>query len=244
MIGEGAYGKIFISTVGNINVAVKIISKKGKSNEYLEKFLPRELEAASKLKHENIINVFDVMESKNSVYIVMELAQGGDLLDKITEEGPLSKEEAQKIFKQIVEAVEYMHRQNMAHRDLKLENILLDSECKVKVTDFGFSKTVQKNELSNTFCGSAVYTAPEILKGEAYDAFKADVWSLGVILYGLVYGALPFQEGSIIQVVQKTISLPQMKVDKDCEELIISMLEPEAAKRANLSDILSSKWFN
>ncbi|KAL3871723.1 hypothetical protein ACJMK2_039706 [Sinanodonta woodiana] len=229
MIGEGAYGKIFISTVGNINVAVKIISKKGKSNEYLEKFLPRELEAASKLKHENIINVFDVMESKNSVYIVMELAQGGDLLDKITEEGPLSKEEAQKIFKQIVEAVEYMHRQNMAHRDLKLENILL---------------LMQKNELSNTFCGSAVYTAPEILKGEAYDAFKADVWSLGVILYGLVYGALPFQEGSIIQVVQKTISLPQMKVDKDCEELIISMLEPEAAKRANLSDILSSKWFN
>ncbi|KAK3592808.1 hypothetical protein CHS0354_009252 [Potamilus streckersoni] len=208
----------------------------------------RELEAASKLKHENIINVFEVMESKNSVYIVMELAQGGDLLDKITEEGPLSKEQAQKIFKQIVEAVEYMHRQNMAHRDLKLENILLDSEGNVKVTDFGFSKTVNKNELSNTFCGSAVYTAPEILKGEAYNAFKADVWSLGVILYGLVYGTLPFQESNLSQIllgqVQKMISFPDMKADKDCEELIMRMLEPEVAKRANLSDILSSKWLN
>lgn len=253
-LGSGSYSKVKLacntaSTMGEL-VAVKIVDREKAPKDYLEHFLPRELHIWARLRHPNLVQLFDYFEVNNRMYMVLEFLNEGDALTYIQKNGMISEKVAKSWMLQIIEAVKYMHDRNVAHRDLKLENLLLTDHCMtVKLCDFGFVKEVGVNEdLSQTFCGSKAYAAPEILKGQAYDPKKGDVWALGVIMYILVTGKMPFDESKGSKRIvedQKSLRLQwnkTVRISPRCHQLIIQMLTWDFSERPAISKILQDEW--
>lgn len=166
-LGEGSYAKVrrAYSRKLKLHVAVKIVDRKKAPEDFLKRFLPRELSIIQRLEHPHIIRVYEVFDIGDKVFVVMDIASGGDLLSYIKSRGFVKENLAKKIFLQLLEAVKHCHGHGVLHRDLKCENILLDEGNNVKITDFGFAKHYDKSALCKTFCGSAAYAAYEILKG-------------------------------------------------------------------------------
>uniref|UniRef100_A0A673V8Y3 non-specific serine/threonine protein kinase n=1 Tax=Suricata suricatta TaxID=37032 RepID=A0A673V8Y3_SURSU len=193
-LGEGSYGKVksAYSERLKLNTAVKIIDRRKAPTDFLGKFLPREIEILPRLNHRSIVKTYEIFETSDGrVYIVMELAARGDLLQLVQTRGALPEDEARDKFHQLSSAIKYCHDLNVVHRDLKLENVLLDESFNIKLSDFGFSKCCLRDDggrltLSKTFCGSAAYAAPEVLEAVPYQPKVCDIWSLGVILYVMV----------------------------------------------------------
>uniref|UniRef100_A0A8C6QIJ2 Testis-specific serine/threonine-protein kinase 4 n=1 Tax=Nannospalax galili TaxID=1026970 RepID=A0A8C6QIJ2_NANGA len=263
IIGHGSYGTVYEAyyTKQKVNVAVKIISKKKASDDYLNKFLPREIQVMKVLRHKYLINFYQAIENTSRVYIILELAQGGDVLDWIQRYGACSESLAGKWFSQVALGIAYLHSKGIVHRDLKLENLLLDKKENVKISDFGFAKMVPSNQpvrsspsyrqvncpthLSQTYCGSFAYACPEILLGFPYNPFLSDIWSMGVILYTLVVAHLPFDDTNLkklLRETQKEITFPTtLTVSQECKNLILQMLR-QAPRRATILDILKDPW--
>jgi len=172
--------------------AIKCIKKSNVERDDI-KLLRREIQIMKKVDHPNILKLFEVFESEEEFFLVMELVEGKELFDKIVERGQYSEKDASNIVRQIISAVEYLHQQGIAHRDLKPENLLSsgsgESEV-IKIADFGFSKDFNDDKLQ-TSCGSPGYVAPEVLTSESYDR-SVDMWSIGVIVYILLCGYPPF----------------------------------------------------
>ncbi|NXX58870.1 TSSK1 kinase, partial [Scopus umbretta] len=208
-LGEGSYGKVKSAYCDRLkrNVAIKIIDKRKTPRDFLERFLPREIDALRRLRHPSIIKTYEIFEtSAGKVYIVMELGEKGDLLDYIKITGAMEEDIARSKFQQLASAIKHCHDSDFAHRDLKCENILLDEELNIKLSDFGFSKSLSRDEngrtiLSKTFCGSAAYAAPEVLQGIPCDPRISDIWSLGVILYTMVYALMPFDDSNVRKMI-------------------------------------------
>ncbi|XP_067672742.1 testis-specific serine/threonine-protein kinase 3-like [Haliotis asinina] len=254
-IGAGAYSRVLLIHRGQEARAVKVISKVRCPQDYLEDFLPQELEIFPSLQHENVVKCHEILESPTSYCLVMEYADGGSLLERLQEDGPIEEEEARGIFLQTARAVQYCHHHGAAHRDLKLDNILL-SRCggmtRVKLCDFGFSTRILDSEgkkvPSGKFCGSAPYTAPEVLqKNGPYDAMAADVWSLGVILYSMLYFRMPFNDSDLDVMIQhqlqRGIKFPALHpITATCKNLIKAMLEPDVQHRATVDSVLETDW--
>ncbi|NXW47931.1 TSSK1 kinase, partial [Nyctiprogne leucopyga] len=208
-LGEGSYGKVKCAYCDRLkrNVAIKIIDKRKTPRDFKERFLPREIEALKRLHHPSIIKTYEIFEtSVGKVYIVMELGEKGDLLDYIKITGAMKEEIACIKFQQLASAIKHCHDSDFAHRDLKCENILLDEGLNIKLSDFGFSKSLSRDEngktiLSRTFCGSAAYAAPEVLQGIPCDPKISDIWSLGVILYIMVYAFMPFDDSNVKKMI-------------------------------------------
>ncbi|OXB66354.1 hypothetical protein ASZ78_011888 [Callipepla squamata] len=249
-IGEGNYSKVkeAFSCKHQKKVAVKIIDKRANPEEFVQKFLPRELQIVKCLDHKNIIRVYEVLESaEGKIYLVMELAEDGDIFDYVADKGPLPEHHARVLFSQLVEAIGYCHSCGVAHRDLKCENALLQGHT-VKLTDFSFSKQVPAGgwELSRTFCGSVAYAAPEVLQGVPHDSCKGDIWSLGVILYVLLCAHLPFNDTNIPQMLcqqQKGVSLPgHLEVSRTCQDLLKRLLEPDMVLRPSVEWVSRHPW--
>ncbi|GFN90903.1 nuak family snf1-like kinase 1 [Plakobranchus ocellatus] len=146
---------------------------------------------------------FAVFEKKDKIVLVMDYAQGGELYDYLNNMGRLSEWEARRIFRQIVSAIHCCHQNGIVHRDLKLENIILDDVGNVKIADFGMANYYSHTSKLETFCGSPLYASPEIVNGRSYYGPEVDVWSLGVILYTLVYGSMPFESNSLVSLKQQ-----------------------------------------
>ncbi|KAF6081712.1 hypothetical protein HJG60_008733 [Phyllostomus discolor] len=187
-IDEGAFSKVVLARhlVTGTEVAIKIINRLD-SNEIFQ-----EVTCLKMLNHPNIVKLFQVINTKNQTLIFMENVTRGHLLNCLWNNGPLAEEDARAKFRQMMSAVQDCHHKGITHWDLKLENILLDEKNNIKVADFGFS-TKFSNKKLKTFCGTVSYMAPEILRLEPYDTRKIDAWSLGVILYAMVMGKLPFE---------------------------------------------------
>ncbi|XP_045675739.1 testis-specific serine/threonine-protein kinase 1-like [Phyllostomus hastatus] len=254
-LGEGSYAKVksAYSERLKFNVAVKIIDRKKAPTDFLEKFLPREIEILTVLNHRFIIKTYEIFEtSDGKIYIVMELGVQGDLLEFIKTRGALHEDDARKKFHQLSSAVKYCHDMDIVHRDLKCENLLLDKDYNIKLSDFGFSKRCLRDDggrmtLSKTFCGSAAYAAPEVLQGIPYQPKVYDIWSLGVILYIMVCGSMPYDDSNIKKMlrIQKEhrIDFPRSKrLTGECKDLIHRILQPDVNRRLRIDEILSHGW--
>ncbi|XP_006902591.1 PREDICTED: testis-specific serine/threonine-protein kinase 1-like [Elephantulus edwardii] len=254
-LGEGSYAKVksAYSERLKFNVAVKIIDRKKAPADFLEKFLPREIEILATLNHHSIVKTYEIFEtSDGKVYIVMELGVQGDLLEFIKIRGALHEDDARKKFYQISSAIKYCHDLDIVHRDLKCENLLLDKDFNIKLSDFGFSKHCLRDDsgrltLSKTFCGSAAYAAPEVLQGIPYQPKVYDIWSLGVILYIMVCGSMPYDDSNIKKMlrIQKEhrVNFPRSKhLTGECKDLIYRMLQPDVNRRLHIDEILSHCW--
>uniref|UniRef100_A0A8C7UNC2 non-specific serine/threonine protein kinase n=1 Tax=Oncorhynchus mykiss TaxID=8022 RepID=A0A8C7UNC2_ONCMY len=181
----------------SVQVAIKIVDKTQLDDENLKKIF-REVQIMKMLRHPHIIRLYQVMENEKMIYLVTEYASGGEIFDHLVAHGRMAEKDARRKFKQIVAAVHFCHCRNIVHRDLKAENLLLDHNLNIKIADFGFSNLFSRGQLLKTWCGSPPYAAPELFEGKEYDGPKVDIWSLGVVLYVLVCGALPF-DGSTLQ---------------------------------------------
>ncbi|PSN45623.1 hypothetical protein C0J52_16996 [Blattella germanica] len=186
-----------------------------------------------------------VMETKNMIYIVSEYASQGEIFDYIARYGRMSENAARRKFWQILSAVEYCHNRRVVHRDLKAENLLMDSHMNIKIADFGFSNYYTPGEQLDTWCGSPPYAAPEVFEGKKYTGPEIDVWSLGVVLYVLVCGALPF-DGSTLQSLRDRVLSGRFRIpyfmSSDCESLIRKMLVLDPSKRLSVEHIKRHSW--
>ncbi|XP_067932932.1 testis-specific serine/threonine-protein kinase 1-like [Watersipora subatra] len=254
-IGEGSYAtvKLVYHERRHQPLAVKVIQKAKAPADFIDRFLPRELDIMCKIKHPHIIALYQVLDLTQRVYIFMELAACGDLLDYIKQGGPLSDVAARRMFGQLVSALKYCHSLNIAHRDLKCENVLLDKDLNAKLTDFGFARVCtdehNRRVLSQTYCGSSAYAAPEVLQGVPYNPKMYDIWSLGVILYIMVCGSMPFDDSNVPKMLRniltKAVEFPSRMVDRivpNCKILIAHVLEPDVTRRATIDQVINSRW--
>ncbi len=156
--------------------------------------LTREIHHHRRLHHPHIVHLHEIIATENNIWLVSELCPGGELFDYLVERGRILEGEARRIFGELCTAVGWLHRQGIVHRDLKLENVLLDGELGVKLGDLGFAREYQKGRLMETFCGTTGYASPEMLACKKYLGVETDIWSLGIILYTLLCGGLPFDD--------------------------------------------------
>lgn len=193
-LGQGTYAIVKEAYYEKLKkkVAVKIISKNRAPKDYLQKFLPREVEVVKIIRHPNIVMFIMGIETVNRMYLAMEYVPNGDLLGVIKKVKTVQEPRGGFWFSQMVDGIAYCHMKGVVHRDIKCENLLLDKDYNIKITDFGFARSGmlpdkdQKMPLSETYCGSYAYACPEILTGTPYIAQKSDIWSLGVVLYVMV----------------------------------------------------------
>uniref|UniRef100_A0A3Q3EHF2 non-specific serine/threonine protein kinase n=1 Tax=Labrus bergylta TaxID=56723 RepID=A0A3Q3EHF2_9LABR len=207
----------------------------------------REVRIMKILNHPNIVKLFEVIETERTLYLVMEYASGGEVFDYLVAHGRMKEKEARAKFRQIVSAVQYCHQKHIVHRDLKAENLLLDADMNIKIADFGFSNEFTMGNKLDTFCGSPPYAAPELFQGKKYDGPEVDVWSLGVILYTLVSGSLPF-DGQNLKELRERVLRGKYRIpfymSTDCENLLKRFLVLNPSKRGTLEQIMKDRWIN
>jgi len=255
-LGEGAFGKVkyAVNTETNEAVAIKILDKDKIQTRNMGAQIKKEISIMKMINHHHVVMVKDVFATSAKIFIVLEFVGGGELFDKIANEGKLPEEKARFYFKQLVEGLSHCHNNGVCHRDLKPENLLLDTDGNLKISDFGFSTLNigdadgdggARAELLHTTCGTPNYVAPEVLGKDGYDGKRADVWSIGVILYVLLAGYLPFDENTMVQLFQKIknadFEYPEWFSD-EARDLLSKTLVPDPAARIKLSEMKNHPW--
>lgn len=251
ILGEGNFGKVkFAKNIETgLSFAVKILEKKKILNLKITDQIKREIATLKLLKHPNIVRLYEVLASKTKIYMVLEYVNGGELFDKIASRGKLPEKEGRRLFQQLIDGVSYCHDKGVFHRDLKLENILIDGKGNIKVSDFGLSALPQhfrSDGLLHTTCGSPNYVAPEILANRGYDGAAADVWSCAVILYVILTGYLPFDDRNLAVLYQKItrgdVQIPKW-LSPGAQRMIKRILDPNPLTRATIPEIKADAWF-
>ena len=245
-LGSGSFGRVFLVSHNETKklFALKEIDKRKLMVSYGKcDIIYNEINIHSKLDHENIIKLYNVHENNETIYIIMEYAENGNLFELIKKEkNGLSEDKAFEYFIQVVNAVYYLHNNNIIHRDIKPENILIGANNKIKLCDFGWAKELTLENRS-TFCGTVEYMAPEIVENENYD-YGVDIWSLGILLYELLYGHSPFKANNTKNVIlnikshEFTYDDTNKNISNTCKDLIKKLLNNNPQKRYKIKDIL------
>ncbi|MFH4975438.1 hypothetical protein AB6A40_002147 [Gnathostoma spinigerum] len=248
-LGSGGFGKVKLAThlLTGQKVAIKIIDKKSVGDD-----LPRvktELEALTALSHQNICRLYQYIETEAKFYIVMELCGGGEMFDYIVRKERLEESEARYFFRQLVQAIAYVHDMGFAHRDLKPENLLLTEDLQLKLIDFGLCAHPEMglNRPLDTCCGSPAYAAPELVQGTTYFGNEADIWSMGVLLYALLCGCLPFEDDNMQSLYMKILRGIYYEPDylsPLSKDLLRSLLQVNPKKRITIKEIITHPWVN
>lgn len=249
-LGKGNFSTVKLArhSITEHNVAIKIINTSKLSDENLHK-IHREIDVMKKLdKYEHIVSLYQIIKTRRYYMLVTEYCQGGELYEFVVKMGRLKEDLAHKYFKQILSAICFLHKRKIVHRDLKTENILMTNNYEtVKLADFGFANYFDKNKLLSTWCGSPPYAAPELFKRIDYVGPEIDFWSLGIILYVLVCGSLPFDGLNISQLQARILSgkfrIPFF-MSTECEGLIRGLLRIDPIKRYNSTQTLKHRWTN
>uniref|UniRef100_I3JQV1 Maternal embryonic leucine zipper kinase n=1 Tax=Oreochromis niloticus TaxID=8128 RepID=I3JQV1_ORENI len=246
-IGSGGFAKVKLGRhiLTGEKVAIKIMNKKDLGDD-----LPRvkvEIEAMKNLSHQHICRLYQVIETSTQIFMVLEYCPGGELFDYIIAKDRLSEEETRVFFRQIVSAMAYVHSQGYAHRDLKPENLLIDGDHNLKLIDFGLCAKPKGGlgyELM-TCCGSPAYAAPELIQGKAYIGSEADVWSMGVLLFALLCGHLPFDDDNCMILYRKitrgTYDNPKW-LSPGSILLLNQMLQVDPKRRLTVRQLLDHPW--
>lgn len=254
-LGQGSYASVhvahfFDSHGTKVVLACKIFNKSKAPKDFLNKFFPRELEILRKLNDPNVIQIHNIVDTKGKVFIFMNLAERGDLYDYLKTHGPIPERKARRWFEQMMKGLKYLHENGIAHRDLKCENVLLTKDYNILITDFGFSKYCVEGEMSQTYCGSATYAAPEILGGVPYKPKIADVWSLGIVLFVMLNASFPFDDSCVSKLLLDQMNRnfsfsPYLegRLSNAAKALVMEILEPNAQLRYSLDRIIKHTWF-
>lgn len=258
-IGEGAFSKVYRARsdkIPNRDIAVKIVRVNDPNlpQAWKEHSMKRELKILKRVKHPNVITTYDIIKTRTRIYIFMDLAATSVLNHLEATEEPASEQTARRWFGGISNAVAYLHAIEIAHRDLKNDNILIDSDGNAKLTDFGFAcftydRTTKAEILSKTSCGTKAYVAPEVFN-PPYNAKVADVWSLGVCLFECVTLLQPFRDDLPNQIfirrqLEKGLVIPkkeQMRLNLMLQDLLKKMVEPDVNKRIKSEAVLVHPW--
>jgi serine/threonine protein kinase len=209
----------------------------------------REIKILKSVRHPSVIQLYEIVETENQLYLIMEYAEGGELFDLIVDRHRLREELACKFFRSLVFGLKYIHSMNICHRDLKPENLLLDVSKDLKIVDFGLSNAyeVKGKDLLKTACGSPCYAAPEMIAGKKYHGDRVDVWSCGVVLYAMVCGYLPFEDPVTKKLYKKIMTadyeIPKF-VSNGVRDLITKVLNVNEDERYTMSNIINQPWFN
>jgi len=255
-LGEGTFGKVKYAVHSDTQeaVAIKVLDKEKIQKQNMGAQIKKEISIMKIVKHKYVVGMIEVLASKTKIFIVLELVTGGELFDKIVSLGKLNEDQALFYFCQLVEGVEYCHKLGVCHRDLKPENLLLDAQGNLKISDFGLSSLyvgdadmdgTSRTEILHTTCGTPNYVAPEVLADKGYDGKKADVWSIGVILYVLLAGFLPFDESTIVALFAKIqnadFTYPSW-FSATTRGLLDTMLVADPSKRVSLTQVKENPW--
>lgn len=255
-LGEGAYGKVKYAVNKELNepVAIKILDKEKIQKQNMGAQIKKEIMIMRMITHKNVIAVKDVFATSSKIFIVVELVEGGELFEHLVDRTVLPEDEARFFFHQLVNGLMYCHSAGICHRDLKPENLLLDSNGNLKISDFGLSTLYvgdadaegnQRAELLHTTCGTPNYVAPEVLESRGYDGKKADVWSVGVILFVLLAGYLPFEEKTmpaLFSKIKRADFAYPMWFSPNARALLSGILVPNPAGRFALVDVFNHAW--
>ncbi|KAM0042106.1 putative protein kinase CAMK-CAMKL-CHK1 family [Helianthus debilis subsp. tardiflorus] len=250
-LGEGNFGKVkYAKDIQTGHpFAVKILEKTRIKNLNFSDQIKREIATLKILKHPNVVRLHEVLASKTKIYMILEYVNGGELFDTIASKGKLSESDGRKLFQQLIDGVTYCHDKGVYHRDLKLENVLVDAKGSIKISDFGLSALPQHlrdDGLLHTTCGSPNYVAPEILSNRGYDGATSDTWSCGVILYVILTGYLPFDDRNLAVLYQKIfkgdVQMPKW-LPSGAKNLIKRILDPNPKTRITMADIKADEWF-
>ncbi|XP_020097524.1 CBL-interacting serine/threonine-protein kinase 12-like [Ananas comosus] len=250
LLGQGNFAKVYyaVNKLTADEVAIKVIDKEKIFKSGLVAHIKREIAVLRRVRHPNIVQLFEVMATKSKIYFVMEYVRGGELFNKVAK-GRLREELARKYFQQLIAAVAFCHARGVYHRDIKPENLLLDENGDLKVSDFGLSAVADQmwqDGLFHTFCGTPAYVAPEVLAQKGYDAAKADVWSCGVVLFALMAGYLPFQDPNLM-VMYRKIYKGEFRSPRwfspDLIRLLHRILDTNPSRRITIPEIMENRWF-
>ncbi|KAI9217042.1 kinase-like domain-containing protein, partial [Blastocladiella britannica] len=247
-LGQGTYGKVKLGIHQSTN-------EKAKSHTFIHSFIhmadgrvariQREIRFLKLLHHPHIVKVYEVHETTEQIFIVMEFVQGGELFDYIVSHKRVKEKEARAFYRMMLSALHYCHANAVIHRDLKPENLLLDTDKTIKIIDFGFGNTFKPHGLLETFCGSPFYAAPEMILGKKYEGPEVDMWSVGVILFALLCGHLPFDDENIKELYKKiaagTFTCPPY-LSAPAKHLITRLITVDPRKRATLDEVLNHQW--
>ncbi|XP_035715336.1 testis-specific serine/threonine-protein kinase 2, partial [Folsomia candida] len=256
-IGQGSYATVHLAEYSEggrrVKLACKIFDKERAPKDFLEKFFPRELDILTRIENPHLIQVHSILQRGPRVFIFMRFAENGDMLDFIRQNGLVPERQSKIWFRQLVQGLQYLHSLNVAHRDLKCENILLSRHWNVKIADFGFARFCVDNDgkrvLSQTYCGSAAYAAPEVVSGTPYNPKLADVWSMGIILYIMVNATMPFDDSNLKKLLKDQLarkwdfrSRVKDVLTPSLTQLVRSLLEPDITQRITLDRVATHDW--
>ncbi|KAL1122760.1 hypothetical protein AAG570_003087 [Ranatra chinensis] len=260
-LSEGVSAKIYLcelrrqgSAVGSESMmACKVIDKKHGEPKFVAKFLPREIAILSELNNPHCVQVYSIMEIRNKCFVFMRYAENGDLLDFLSANGATEESHARMWIRQMMLALRYLNSIHVAHRDIKCENILITTNMNAKLADFGFARywldDKGREQMSETYCGSISYAAPEILAGQPYVPKFCDMWSMGVVFYIMTNMTKPFTKSKAGALLKQQLAKdyrfkPQAEKDLSsaAKTIIRRMLEPDTNQRATADYVLNSRW--
>uniref|UniRef100_A0A7S1I985 Protein kinase domain-containing protein n=1 Tax=Eutreptiella gymnastica TaxID=73025 RepID=A0A7S1I985_9EUGL len=253
-LGSGTFAKVVEGTHKDTQqrVAVKIISKSKILGQTLEKVVRREVDIMLKLKHPNIVRLFEVVQSSNNIYMIMELVIGGDLFElvntarKTTNTG-IPEDKSRNLFQQLICGLHVCHLQGIAHRDLKPENLLVSSDGCLKIADFGLANIQKTNEYLRTVCGTISFVAPEVLIEGSYDGFKSDIWSAGNVLFTMLSAQFAFphpKQTEVVEAIKAVRYTMPPSIQPNAADLIRHILVRDPDQRYTIADVVQHPWFN
>lgn len=251
-IGHGCFSEVRLALLADWDApgeppafACKIVPRSRLVIQNLEARFENEIRIVQQLKHPKVVQLVDLFKDELNYYIIMEYCGGGELCQFIIHQGRLSEPQARMFTKQILEALEYVHSFGICHRDLKPENILLDVYGQIKISDFGFSRFVGQNGLVETPCGSPCYASPECISGKAYDGRKSDIWSVGVLVYAMLTGQLPWtkrNQAQLFEQIRKGDYVVPPSLSENCRSFIRGLMTVNCDDRMSIGMALRHPW--